>query len=136
MTSVGSGSVHELVKGDGFGARRGGPEASGCFITQFLGRDSDMVEAREAFIFGRGQHDDAGGAVALDPDGVRHGFVVIEAEALRNLTGSDLFDWQFHDSLIIFIVMLANRSEEDTSELQSLMRISYAVFCLKKKKTQ
>src|SRR3546814_8295158 len=28
------------------------------------------------------------------------------------------------------------RSEEHTSELQSLMRISYAVFCLKKKKTQ
>src|SRR3546814_8885504 len=29
----------------------------------------------------------------------------------------------------------ASRSEEHTSELQSLMRISYAVFCLKKKKT-
>src|SRR3546814_2698023 len=29
-----------------------------------------------------------------------------------------------------------SRSEEHTSELQSLMRISYAVFCLKKKKTQ
>src|SRR3546814_6010237 len=29
---------------------------------------------------------------------------------------------------------LASRSEEHTSELQSLMRISYAVFCLKKKK--
>src|SRR3546814_1513861 len=28
------------------------------------------------------------------------------------------------------------RSEDHTSELQSLMRISYAVFCLKKKKTQ
>src|SRR3546814_3539361 len=28
------------------------------------------------------------------------------------------------------------RSEEHTSELQSLMRISYAVYCLKKKKTQ
>src|SRR3546814_8866354 len=28
------------------------------------------------------------------------------------------------------------RSEEHTSELQSLMRISYAVFCLKKKKKQ
>src|SRR3546814_4578153 len=28
------------------------------------------------------------------------------------------------------------RSEEQTSELQSLMRISYAVFCLKKKKKQ
>src|SRR3546814_7435947 len=30
----------------------------------------------------------------------------------------------------------AHRSEEHTSELQSLMRISYAVFCLKKKKTE
>src|SRR3546814_1553612 len=30
--------------------------------------------------------------------------------------------------------LLADRSEEHTSELQSLMRISYAVFCLKKKK--
>src|SRR3546814_6849542 len=29
----------------------------------------------------------------------------------------------------------ATRSEEHTSELQSLMRISYAVFCLKKKNT-
>src|SRR3546814_8693643 len=31
-------------------------------------------------------------------------------------------------------VYKGNRSEEHTSELQSLMRISYAVFCLKKKK--
>src|SRR3546814_10496101 len=30
--------------------------------------------------------------------------------------------------------IIADRSEEHTSELQSLMRISYAVFCLKKKK--
>src|SRR3546814_6435727 len=30
-------------------------------------------------------------------------------------------------------IRAANRSEEHTSELQSLMRISYAVFCLKKK---
>src|SRR3546814_993934 len=30
----------------------------------------------------------------------------------------------------------APRSEEHTSELQSLMRISYAVFCLKKKKSE
>src|SRR3546814_9414298 len=32
------------------------------------------------------------------------------------------------------LVEFAKRSEEHTSELQSLMRISYAVFCLKKKK--
>src|SRR3546814_4810029 len=36
------------------------------------------------------------------------------------------FDNYLHDEL--------DRSEEHTSELQSLMRISYAVFCLKKKK--
>src|SRR3546814_6869855 len=34
------------------------------------------------------------------------------------------------------LAAVAERSEEHTSELQSLMRISYAVFCLKKKKKQ
>src|SRR3546814_6354987 len=33
------------------------------------------------------------------------------------------------------VIRANSRSEEHTSELQSLMRISYAVFCLKKKKT-
>src|SRR3546814_5313112 len=32
--------------------------------------------------------------------------------------------------------LAARRSEEHTSELQSLMRISYAVFCLKKKRNK
>src|SRR3546814_9543387 len=32
------------------------------------------------------------------------------------------------------LIRILSRSEEHTSELQSLMRISYAVFCLKKKK--
>src|SRR3546814_4500247 len=35
-----------------------------------------------------------------------------------------------------WLIVCCNRSEEHTSELQSLMRISYAVFCLKKKKQQ
>src|SRR3546814_9255629 len=35
-----------------------------------------------------------------------------------------------------FLKVENRRSEERTSELQSLMRISYAVFCLKKKNTQ
>src|SRR3546814_3960862 len=33
----------------------------------------------------------------------------------------------------VYVPRFRNRSEEHTSELQSLMRISYAVFCLKKK---
>src|SRR3546814_3972332 len=36
--------------------------------------------------------------------------------------------------LMYVAAMSLSRSEEHTSELQSLMRISYAVFCLKKKK--
>src|SRR3546814_4623924 len=40
---------------------------------------------------------------------------------------------EFRSSLLRSI---DGRSEEHTSELQSLMRISYAVFCLKKKKKQ
>src|SRR3546814_2288358 len=42
---------------------------------------------------------------------------------------------RFLRQLALAAVALVVRSEEHTSELQSLMRISYAVFCLKKKKT-
>src|SRR3546814_9146148 len=37
-------------------------------------------------------------------------------------------------SFLVAVLAYELRSEEHTSELQSLMRISYAVFCLKKKK--
>src|SRR3546814_2310234 len=47
-------------------------------------------------------------------------------------------DWDEHlEKLQAFwssVMLMSGRSEEHTSELQSLMRISYAVFCLKKKK--
>src|SRR3546814_6971587 len=43
--------------------------------------------------------------------------------------------WGWGDARVRRIVgLMLPRSEEHTSELQSLMRISYAVFCLKKKK--
>src|SRR3546814_4487351 len=43
-------------------------------------------------------------------------------------------DWDSDAYLTVSGQNSNNRSEEHTSELQSLMRISYAVFCLKKKK--
>src|SRR3546814_2660573 len=48
-------------------------------------------------------------------------------------------DWQIRLALLLYDHLgdragMTARSEEHTSELQSLMRISYAVFCLKKKK--
>src|SRR3546814_6544261 len=48
-------------------------------------------------------------------------------------------DWAFHitaDDTKLPGERISLRSEEHTSELQSLMRISYAVFCLKKKKNK
>src|SRR3546814_6231540 len=42
----------------------------------------------------------------------------------------DVFDWR---ARTVDVSKAWGRSEEHTSELQSLMRISYAVFCLKKK---
>src|SRR3546814_5814140 len=43
---------------------------------------------------------------------------------------------RLRSSLQVRMKCSPKRSEEHTSELQSLMRISYAVFCLKKKRTQ
>src|SRR3546814_5173910 len=65
--------------------------------------------------------------------------MVLEAPGLlESLFGNiSLIGIQLLLILVILYFLLATgsiRSEEHTSELQSLMRISYAVFCLKKKK--
>src|SRR3546814_7067803 len=56
--------------------------------------------------------------------------------ANREAEGASLYPVD-HDPQLrrVFLPLRPNRSEEHTSELQSLMRISYAVFCLKKKQT-
>src|SRR3546814_5982567 len=55
-------------------------------------------------------------------------------EALANTPGVARDIVAFNAGAAIYAARRAERSEEHTSELQSLMRISYAVFCLKKKK--
>src|SRR3546814_8290532 len=54
----------------------------------------------------------------------------VEVELVK---GTDLDAWEKALSRPATVTFLESRSEEHTSELQSLMRISYAVFCLKKK---
>src|SRR3546814_8934520 len=56
----------------------------------------------------------------------------IRAVLARNQAGFERRGQSYHGGVALY----AGRSEEHTSELQSLMRISYAVFCLKKKKTK
>src|SRR3546814_1900188 len=46
---------------------------------------------------------------------------------------AQIYDAQRKSRVLILVSRQGHRSEEHTSELQSLMRISYAVFCLKKK---
>src|SRR3546814_9758483 len=78
---------------------------------------------REAFLIHKhilGQSDDVNLANALAADeAFAERLVVPRLERFKGMLNNDFL-----------------RSEEHTSELQSLMRISYAVFCLKKKKKQ
>src|SRR3546814_6521112 len=61
--------------------------------------------------------------------------VLVAADAQRRLARRAAVERPLKDSFEKGIEPRILRSEEHTSELQSLMRISYAVFCLKKKKT-
>src|SRR3546814_6722437 len=66
---------------------------------------------------------------------------MLDRPAIEAYLARDLADGEFDYFRLIEIGdverwVRAVRSEEHTSELQSLMRISYAVFCLKKKKKE
>src|SRR3546814_7382805 len=89
----------------------------------------------------------AGGHVAVLLQGLEVGLLLLLAELLPLeegdleqalgvgvvvLRAQDRLDLARDDGLHLARALV--RSEEHTSELQSLMRISYAVFCLKKKK--
>src|SRR3546814_6551039 len=63
--------------------------------------------------------------------------ILRERPAMLITTGAGaMFFAMFWARLAGAEIILIDRSEEHTSELQSLMRISYAVFCLEKKKLQ
>src|SRR3546814_5887132 len=60
--------------------------------------------------------------IATAPDGTRYAIVVLLGDTSASVPAR-----------MELMQAVSGRSEEHTSELQSLMRISYAVFCLKKK---
>src|SRR3546814_10504970 len=77
------------------------------------------------------------GLVVVHAQGEQVAHLLVEAL----LRGADVADARQHlvevvraSVRILQALVIHDRSEEHTSELQSLMRISYAVFCLKKKK--
>src|SRR3546814_7879876 len=75
------------------------------------------------------EHPDADGlfvSVNVSPRQLRNGD--LSEQVAQALVDTGLVPQRLH------VELTETRSEEHTSELQSLMRISYAVFCLKKKK--
>src|SRR3546814_3841271 len=74
--------------------------------------------------------DDEGIRVAVDGLLRSAGFRVVTFSSARALLDSEHLHML---ACLILDLHLPDRSEEHTSELQSLMRNSYAVFCLKKK---
>src|SRR3546814_3469012 len=63
-------------------------------------------------------------------------FAADTVEEIFAALAADGGDWAAGQRAILETKSPQTRSEEHTSELQSLMRISYAVFCLKKKKSK
>src|SRR3546814_1420193 len=91
-------------------------------------------------LFRSDQGDEVGAAIAVD-----HGLADLRLEGEKALDAlrCDIVAARVDDDVLLPVGDLEItvavdhadvRSEEHTSELQSLMRISYAVFCLKKKK--
>src|SRR3546814_9719323 len=70
-----------------------------------------------------------GDSAVVAPDRTSFGTLLMERSVKNNLGGTIERRWE-PGGLIVDITL---RSEEHTSEIQSLMRTSYAVFCLKKK---
>src|SRR3546814_3349178 len=69
----------------------------------------------------------------LRPGGDIDGRIIaLDLLAMEPIAGVDFILGDFREQEVL--EQLEQRSEEHTSELQSLMRISYAVFCLKKKR--
>src|SRR3546814_8598295 len=87
-------------------------------------RDFEVTGSHAGEIDGR---DEQAVLLALSDPSRSHAFCVVQGEPGSGK--SHLIRWLF----VNWLQSDDLRSEEHTSELQSLMRISYAVFCLKKK---
>src|SRR3546814_3142529 len=78
----------------------------------------------------------------VDPDSYKvtrpsfYSELIWDARKVRAKSDGSTIDWVVLRNRLQHIEARNMRTEEHTSELQSLMRISYAVFCLKKKKNK
>src|SRR3546814_1331023 len=98
----------------------------------------ELVDQIEQFV-GLVRGDIVGFGTAFDKDRalrVHLGLDLLAHRAAQQIGATERITRQDLRGLHHLFLIDEDRSEEHTSELQSLMRISYAVFCLKKKKKQ
>src|SRR3546814_9046845 len=96
----------------------------------FAGLDCQLLTVAAETPDVRRRIDDAAALLRAAGYGVTADIVPGQADAIiAGRVESDAVD-------LLVMGAYGHRSEEHTSELQSLMRISYAVFCLKKKKSK
>src|SRR3546814_7702393 len=96
----------------------------------------ELPHADRRFVIGQGETLREGGDIAIVANGTLVHRALAAAEALA-AAGVAARVINMASIAPLDTGLLADaRSEEHTSELQSLMRISYAVFCLKKKNEQ
>src|SRR3546814_6961238 len=104
----------------------------------YSGSSGTLTVNNAGIIRGDGAYDgfdappDAGVTIGTASSSVTNSGTISGAGA--GITTAYLFDEEINQLVLLAVgTTVDNRSEEHTSELQSLMRISYAVFCLKKK---
>src|SRR3546814_6038240 len=114
------------------GSRRGHLRTNYAGVNLNREWDNPTAERSPEVLCVRGAMDESGVDWAMDV----HGDEAIPAVFLAGFEGIPSLKAEQAEKYKAFETALAAntpRSEEHTSELQSLMRISYAVFCLKKK---
>src|SRR3546814_584099 len=110
-SGLGLAQVFGFAKQSGGGARIESREGVGTTVKVFLPRTAAPQQLEPILAVSAGTRE----------DNAQHSILLVDDDpSVREVTALMLQD--------------LGRSEEHTSELQSLMRISYAVFCLKKKK--
>src|SRR3546814_5183188 len=87
-----------------------------------LASDATMEELRDYYL----------SRVSIEYDDYT-GVLIIKSEGFDPKMSQALTSMLVHEGELFMNDMAHTKSDEHTSELQSLMRISYAVFCLKKK---
>src|SRR3546814_6281587 len=102
-----------------------GPSAGGVLYGQMFNRFGAPEALKDCAV----EHGPNG---ILDPEALVLDFTPLKTHDTQGWP--TFIDWPAYDSQL-HQAMYYTRSEENTSELQSLMRNSYAVFCLKNKKT-